>query len=226
MQDALIEEYARVYRNILKNTTKLINDPDLALQAADIEKVLIDSGYYQAGQRVLTEGQQAAMDASIDFYRQAMQEDLQYQPAALQTLESMRAMNAGTITQQGMKLSNELLRPVTELALGLSNKDAALDAIAKALDISSAQATSWARTALQEVHRTSTVLLGEQAGLEMYKYMGPMDMLTRPFCEQHVGEVRPLSEWKAMSNGQIGTAATNGGGYNCRHRLIPVVKEV
>jgi len=218
----MLAEYARVYRKITSDITKLTSNPDIALQAADIEKVLVDSGYYTAGQRVITEGQQAAMDASIEFYKEAFQEELQYQPQALQTLESMRTMNAGTITQQGMKLTNDLLRPVTELAMGLSNQEAALASISKTLDISAGQAETWARTALQEIHRTSTVLLGEQAGLEKYQYVGPLDQITRPFCEEHINQTKTLEEWKALSNGQVGTAATNGGGFNCRHRIIPV----
>ncbi len=64
--------------------------------------------------------------------------------------------------------------------------------------------------------------LGEELGIEKYMYWGPDDKLTRPFCDQHLGEVHTIEEWKKIDNGQNGSAATHAGGWNCRHRLVPV----
>ncbi len=50
-----------------------------------------------------------------------------------------------------------------------------------------------------------------------YIYAGPLDGVTRLFCRHQIGKIKLESEWRALSNGQVGSAWTFGGGYNCRH---------
>lgn len=51
-----------------------------------------------------------------------------------------------------------------------------------------------------------------------FKYVGPMDSVTRPYCAVHVGKIYNKEEAAAIQ-------ATIMGFYNCRHTLEPVTDE-
>ena len=68
--------------------------------------------------------------------------------------------------------------------------------------------------------RAAHELKAEQLGLKFYRYSGPDDQVTRPFCRKLVGLVLSRAEVDALDNGQTGagTAMVACGGFNCRHR--------
>lgn len=75
---------------------------------------------------------------------------------------------------------------------------------------------------LSAVDREVKVMQAERAGVHKMKYLGPDDRATRPWCEKHVNRVEPMEYWENEEN----DAGPNppliyGGGWNCRHRLIP-----
>lgn len=79
-------------------------------------------------------------------------------------------------------------------------------------------------TGLQGFSRTVTMKKAKDVGFTRFKYLGPLDQVTRKFCE-HVleeGPVYTLEEIQAMDNGQGLPVMTYGGGYNCRHQWRPV----
>lgn len=55
-----------------------------------------------------------------------------------------------------------------------------------------------------------------------FEYVGVRDKKNRDFCARMVGRVERESVWKAMDNGQGGSAWHQMGGYNCRHMLLLV----
>jgi hypothetical protein len=62
------------------------------------------------------------------------------------------------------------------------------------------------------------------SGATKFKYYGPDDSKTRPFCEEHVGKVYTKEEidviWQESWAGKIsGEPFVVRGGYNCRHRF-------
>jgi|TARA_R110000803_G_scaffold42977_2_gene92015 hypothetical protein len=62
------------------------------------------------------------------------------------------------------------------------------------------------------------------SGVTEFKYYGPDDSKTRPFCERHVGKVYTkdeiMEEWSGSWAGKIsGDPFLVRGGYNCRHRF-------
>ncbi len=61
-------------------------------------------------------------------------------------------------------------------------------------------------------------------GDKKYIYVGPNDGITRPFCRYYVGKIKTKTEWRNLSNGQVGDAWNFGGGYNCRHYTLLVTK--
>ena len=55
-------------------------------------------------------------------------------------------------------------------------------------------------------------------------YVGPDDRITRPFCDALIGKAFEVNDFRRANNAQIGHPLTHGGGYNCRHHLIPVMR--
>ena len=55
-------------------------------------------------------------------------------------------------------------------------------------------------------------------------YMGPDDRVTRPFCDVLVGKAINSKLFPRLKNNQKGASSftLNCGGWNCRHRLLPV----
>lgn len=70
---------------------------------------------------------------------------------------------------------------------------------------------------------TQTELAAEESGVVMlYRYVGPNDRKTRPFCAKHLGKVFSREALDKLDNGQIGPVSSYLGGYGCRHSLAPI----
>lgn len=63
-----------------------------------------------------------------------------------------------------------------------------------------------------------------QLNLEFFRYSGPQDLVTRPFCKRLAGAVLSRDEVDSLDNGQTGpgSAMLACGGFNCRHRWAAV----
>lgn len=72
--------------------------------------------------------------------------------------------------------------------------------------------------------RAAHELKARQLELDYYRYSGPDDQVTRPFCARLIGRVLSREEIDKLDNGQtgVGSAIVACGGYNCRHRWAAV----
>lgn len=89
----------------------------------------------------------------------------------------------------------------------------------KTLGIVDWQARQLFHDSTQEFSREVNAAKAEAVGLKYYRYWGPLDGITRPFCRKHVGQVYTLEEINALDNEQTGRGSVMiaAGGYNCRH---------
>jgi len=62
----------------------------------------------------------------------------------------------------------------------------------------------------------------ETPGKLKYRYYGPFDSLTRPFCQRLLrgGKSYTRAQIDQMSNGQIPNVFISGGGWRCRHQWV------
>lgn len=74
------------------------------------------------------------------------------------------------------------------------------------------------KAALDNLSRITEV---KQTQVKYLKYAGPSGTV-RAFCRQHVGKIYTIEEVEAMVNQFNQPAAYYCGGYNCRHRWVPV----
>jgi len=90
-------------------------------------------------------------------------------------------------------------------------------------NICDANAKTLANTALAQFDNAYMFENAKQAGIEYYKYDGPLNTNTRTFCRGHLGNVYTIDEIKLMDNGQGLSVLTSLGGYNCSHYWSPVL---
>lgn len=66
------------------------------------------------------------------------------------------------------------------------------------------------------------VIEAESPGRLKYKFYGPYDSLTRPFCKRLLSSGKSYTrvEIDHMSNGQIPNVFISGGGWRCRHQWV------
>jgi len=71
-------------------------------------------------------------------------------------------------------------------------------------------------TSLQRMYRDSDWSVQSEL-YDYYKYVGPLDKVTREYCREHVGRVYTAAEAEPIFN-EIQTF------YNCRHKLVGISK--
>ena len=97
-----------------------------------------------------------------------------------------------------------------------------LATLAKELDKTKAQAQSLFDTQVSIVGRQIVAEADRAEPDQAYLYVGPVDGLVRPFCEQQLGLVSTKDAIDALDNGQLPNPFLTGGGYNCRHSWMAV----
>ena len=126
------------------------------------------------------------------------------------------------VLQQGQIIAQALWRT---LAYGIFSQRPIrdlLDDLADAIDVELHEAGTLYDTTVNVFARQVEAMKSKED--DVYAYLGPADIKTRPFCHQHLGKVYTKPEIDAMDNHQLPNTFLTGGGYNCRHSWIAVSK--
>ncbi|TAK59415.1 MAG: hypothetical protein EPO24_07710 [Bacteroidetes bacterium] len=87
-----------------------------------------------------------------------------------------------------------------------------------------AHAETLANTSLAAFDNAIHVEFATQSGITKFKYDGPVNATTRPFCREHAGKIYTIAELDAMDNGQgLKPTSVYLGGYRCQHYLTAQV---
>lgn len=104
-----------------------------------------------------------------------------------------------------------------------------VDDVATVIDTTFARAQSAVDAAIMGAGRLATLEAGDAAAREggselVYRYVGPRDAKTRPFCRAHVGRAFTRAALDALDagEGQPQPVSIYLGGFNCRHSLAPM----
>jgi len=118
-----------------------------------------------------------------------------------------------------------ILEQLHRQALAGTLEDAA-DQIAAQFEIDAGQARTLAVTEQAIYDRFVSEELAQEAGGDTLRgYVGPLDGITRPFCQALAGKAFDVGQVASLDNGQIGGRGGpihSGGGYNCRHGWVTV----
>ncbi len=81
-------------------------------------------------------------------------------------------------------------------------------------------AYTWINTAENASNQAVRIRQSIQAGVKYFKYAGPP--AEREFCAHLIGNILSLNDIQSLDNGQGLPVLYYKGGYNCRHRWVPV----
>jgi len=203
--------------------TDALNAELAAKLQASLSGVLADLGYDGAIGKLVTSFEDLAAESDA-----ALQDTL---GASLSSAShpSLSAFVSGVVDDLlAVKgLAGERLREAMILATQTNAPlDKAIAALADAVGGTLSQATTLADTSLMAFHREILVSESEDAGIDLFVYLGPDDAVTRPFCQEHVDKVYTPGDLDDEDNEQ-GLAPTSRylGGFNCRHYLSPITAE-
>lgn len=88
------------------------------------------------------------------------------------------------------------------------------------------RARTIADTSIAGLQRATAIqAAAELPGDVVFRYSGPNDKLTRPFCKRLVGRTFSPDEIRRLDNGQNLPSDLFCGGYNCRHSWQPMTRE-
>lgn len=88
------------------------------------------------------------------------------------------------------------------------------------------QITAEMNTATSGFYRSVTQAKAKEFNVEYFVYAGPSkDNVIRKFCEARVNKIYTRAQIAKWDNGTKLPADVYGGGYNCRHDLVPMSKE-
>lgn len=143
----------------------------------------------------------------------------QFQELADSTKRSFLSYNDVAITAQK--------EAIGKLLTGQWTHGEAVQMLQGSLRLTMAQARTVVTQNMAAMSRNMNVTLAANMGVDTFRYVGPNDSLTRDWCQETLdtnGGVYTLVEISKMENDAgPNPPIYHGGGYNCRHRFVPVV---
>ena len=141
----------------------------------------------------------------------------------------LNSLQANTVSglETAVEISAGLAMQRAMLSVGGLKFSDLVESLTQKFETSVGQARSMADTAMSTFYRTAQdrafqqIQKGQKAELK-YRYSGPEDKLTRPFCEHllEVDKSYTREQIERMHNGQLPNVFLTAGGWNCRHQWI------
>ncbi len=235
-----------IEKNVSRAIQRIVTEIDTAeaLEQANVlnnlPDALVEANLEDVAQR-LEELFAEELEAIRAEFRARLNADVTYSDvdATLITglLDSYEQATFATIREVGIDLQAELTRQV------ITGQTINIDDFYDTLSARTFRnLATEIETATSAMSRAVTARKADEAGLTYYRYFGPNDSVTRPFCDYVLGDVAKLpkrvqvpvqrdsrvytrDEIDRMSNGQGLDVLTYCGGWNCRHQWRPITEE-
>ncbi len=195
---------------------------DAALARAQVQTLLTESGYYTAVGSLFADSYQDIIDGLFKDYGKLIP-NLQFTDVSERTLQMIKSRDLQVFTDLGEAQATNLQRVLLNYSFGIADREsifADLNSITSDLSNTSALAVD---TAISGFEQITSNMLATDSGIEYFEYVGPDDNITRPFCAEHLGEVKTLEEWSKLDNGTDLPVEIYCGGYRCRHTLESII---
>lgn len=228
--DTVITKYKSLIDKSAKKANSLLYqligqaEAGASLTQTDVIMAIRASGMNDAIATTLGQGYQDIVNETYRFYRENYNIDFVFTPEQMASLEAIKTIDA----DQFNDLINTASTQVSRALNGVSSTGLPASAAQQVIDDTIKQyfnnyTSTWVDTAMIGFQQATTYKLVEGSDIEYWEYTGPYDKVTRPFCQQHMGQVKTKNEWMATQN-DVGPqpAGIYKGGYNCRHILVPV----
>lgn len=139
------------------------------------------------------------------------------------TLSNLKSFDLAAFEEFGNQTVRAISKELVLNTLVGKKRSEVIKSLDVTLKVGYERAVLYADTAIRSYDRVTTLSVWEEAGIEKFRYFGPVDNVTRPFCRENAGKVKTLPEWRALSNGSttFGDVYRYLGGPRCRHTLTP-----
>ena len=218
-QKILEGRLAEYYRQAKQTATV---DAELARQ--NIGRLLQESGFDDTVTALFDEGYQEFLEGAHKFYKNAYGINLQYTDTTLENLNQLRAVAQQRFGDLEIGLQSILQDELVKLQFGATSFDIAEKQLVDIVNsFYGRYIYTYLNTATKDFGNAARNAQAEELGAEEYEYIGPLDDLTRLFCESVIDEIKSKEEWQEMTNDDGDPVWTHLGGWNCRHSLFPVI---
>lgn len=196
---------------------------DAALARAQVQALLTQSGYYTAVGDLFGKGYQEIIDGLFKDYGKLIP-NLQFTDVSAKTLQMIKDRDLQVFMDLSETQATNMQRVLLNYSFGVSDRQAAFDELNSITSDLSNTSSLAVDTAISGFEQQVSNMIATDSGIEYFEYVGPDDNITRPFCAEHLGEVKTLEEWSKLDNGQGLPVQIYVGGWNCRHTLESVIQ--
>lgn len=168
---------------------------------------------------------ESAITDAQELFAQQTVAGLPLQPSAraIATARGFAATQMGEVGGVSLRALSGLLQQAASVPM---SKEKLVEQVQEIAKTTLSRARTIADTSLAGLQRATAIqAASELPGDVVFRYSGPNDKLTRPFCAKLVGKTFSADEIRRMSNGQNLPVDLFGGGYNCRHSWQPMTRE-
>lgn len=195
---------------------------DAALARAQVQALLTESGYYTAVGNLFSNGYQEIIDGLFTDYKKLLPQ-LQFTDASSKMLQMIKDRDLQIFMDLSETQATNLQRVLLNYSFGVADRQAAFDELNSITGDFTNTSSLAVDTAISGFEQITSNMIATDSGIEFFEYVGPDDNITRPFCEEHLGQVKTLAEWHEIDNGTDLPTDIYCAGYNCRHTLEAVV---
>jgi hypothetical protein len=210
--------------NVLLNAGQLEGD-DLGITFIDgiVDSSLEESGYYQVINEMVNTEYQNILNSETQYLEDIVKDTVEINDDTLQRLMQQKEVDLQNIGELTNNIQNKMSTEIFQFSQGNITRKELLNSVNKISSQFGSWTNTWIDTSIAGFKSKASTELATAYGIEKFKYLGPDDNITRPFCGRHLSEVKTIAEWNQLSNEQINPVSVYRGGYNCRHRLVAVV---
>lgn len=132
-------------------------------------------------------------------------------------LLAVQALHIGDLLAVAQDVADALSAAVLRASFSAASPETVMGDLAAHLDDAAPRVRTLYDTAVSIYHRQVEAVTATDGPDVPFVYLGPVDDVIRPFCEDLVGKVLTRQAIEALDNGQLDNVFLTGGGYNCRH---------
>ena len=162
----------------------------------------------------------AGIDQALDEMERLGLEDGVFNQGDVKEFQEIRKVNTGLYVSDARKDSRTVFNSMANwAAIATPETIAPFTFNFKSLKVVRSGSTI-VNTQVNAFFRTTNFVISINAGVQRFIYRGPSP--ERPFCDRIVNKVFSLKEIQRLNNGQTSDVFATGGGFNCRHRFVPI----
>jgi hypothetical protein len=200
---------------------------DVALARANIERLMVESGYYEVTGILLDTTYQSFIDDAHSAYQKQFGKSLQYSDVSLSRLDKIRSLDADNFNTIAADNINQLQKVMLDYQFGATDLKGASDRIAKIMGADFERySEAVVRSTAAAFDREANNLMATDAGFDLYEFVGPDDGVTSDECQADIERgPQPWSYWETRYNEGGYPLTIYGNHVNCRHALVPVLSK-